>query len=148
MLCLLFQLGDAQCALDASEVAEVLTFVKLHPVHGAPPEIAGVFDYRGTHVVAVDACRLHLGRAATTRLSTRILVFDLSSEEGEQKLLGVIVERATEVLRIERENFNKPGRLGPVAETARGPAQLIELDRLVPAVVRERTLALATELHA
>ncbi|MBI3876533.1 MAG: chemotaxis protein CheW [Verrucomicrobia bacterium] len=148
MLCLLFQLGDALCALDANQLAEVLTFVKLRPIDGAPPGIAGVFDYRGAQVVVADACRLHLGCPAKTRLSTRILVFEHPTRAGEQKLIGVIVERATEALPLERENFKKPGRFGPIAETARGPVQFIELDRLVPDEVCEQALALATGVHA
>lgn len=55
---LVFWLGDECCALELTAVAEVLPFRGLTPVPGAPPELLGVVNLRGTIRPVLDLCRV------------------------------------------------------------------------------------------
>jgi len=142
MLCLLFQLGDALCAVEAARIVEVLPLVHMRPLPSSIPEVAGVLNHRGQPVPVVDLCRVHLGRAARSRLSTRILLFDPSPESSPTRLLGMIAERATEAAAFEPGDFDQPSPLGRTGHTSRGTVQWVDLDRLVPAETRASALAL------
>lgn len=134
----LFRLGDDLCALDAREVVEILPLVKTRPLPRAPAGIAGLIDYRGTVLPVVDVSLLALGRPHAEFLSTRIVVVHYASG----RLLGVIVEHATEMFRCAPDDFVPSGvtsdgarYLGPVKTDARGMIQRIEVAALLtPAV--------------
>ena len=74
MLFLLFQLGNDRYVLEASRVVEVVPLLELKQLPRAPKGVAGIFKYRGRPVPAVDLCALTLGRPASERLSTRIII--------------------------------------------------------------------------
>lgn len=144
MLFLLFQLGNDRYALEASRVVEVLPLVELKGLPQSPPGVAGVFNYRGQPVPAMDLCTLTLQRPAQECLSTRIIVVRCPGAEGQSHLLGLIAEQATETLRRNRQDFVNAGLklegapyLGPVAVDAQGMIQWIHEDRLLPDPVRE-----------
>ena len=144
MLFLLFQLGNDRYALEAGRVVEVLPLVELKGLPQTPPGVAGVFNYRGQPVPAVDLCALTLQRPAQECLSTRIIVVRCPGAKGQSHLLGLIAEQATETLRRNRQDFVNAGLkvdsapyLGPVLLDMRGMIQWIHEDRLLPAHVRE-----------
>ena len=70
MLYLLFQIGKDRYAIEARHAVEVLPFVDLEKIPQAlsapsapsqrPRGVAGIFNYRGQPVVAVDLCELTL----------------------------------------------------------------------------------------
>lgn len=141
MLFLLFQLDRHRYALDAREVAEVLPLVSLMPIPQAPPGVAGIFNYRGTPVPAIDLSVLMLGRPALARLHTRIILVNYPGDDGAAHLLGLIAERATETQHREPKEFVASGVTvpyrGAVATDARGLTQWIAVEQLLPAAVRE-----------
>src|SRR3954468_8454666 len=104
MLFLLFELGPDRYALDAREVAEVLPLVTIKHIPQAPAAVVGIFNYRGTPVPVVDVSQLALGRPAERRLSTRIVLVH-HEDDGERRLLGLIVERVTQTVRREESDF-------------------------------------------
>jgi chemotaxis-related protein WspB len=140
MLFLLFELGTERYALDVGRVVEVLPLVHIKEIPQGPLEVAGVFNYRGQPVPAIDLNRLTLGRPAALRFSTRIILVHYPSANGEQHLLGLIAEKVTETTRREPTDFVTSGvtnerapYLGPVATTARGLVQWINVGKLLPA---------------
>lgn len=142
MLFLLFQLGEDRYALDAGQIAEVLPLVSVKQIPQSPPAVSGVFNYRGAPVPLIDLSQLALGRPAQSRLTTRIIVVNYSDGAGENRLLGLIVEKATETVRREAADFVASGvssdeaaYLGPVASDARGLIQWIDVQQLLPASV-------------
>jgi len=152
MLFLLFQLGKEYYALEADQVREVLPLVGMKSIPHAPSGVAGVFNYRGLPVPAIDLCELTLGRQARKRLSTRIILVNYTGGNGESHLLGLIAERVTETLRRETNDFAASGiandaapYLGPVTADARGFIQWIKVDQLLPATVRELLFKQAVE---
>ena len=155
MLFILFQLGRDRYALDAAQVAEVLPLVQVKKIPHAPAGVAGVFTYRGAPVPVLDLSQLALGRAARSRLSTRVLLVNYPDASGAKRLLGLIAENATETLRREPADFVASGvkadvapYLGPVATDPRGLIQWIAVDKLLPETVREALFQQVTEATA
>ena len=138
MLVLLFELGTDRYALDTSRVIEVLPLVNLRRLPDAPEGMAGVFDFRGMPVPAIDLVQLTLGRPAEPRLSTRIIVVSTPPEAGALRMFGIIAERATTAARRNADEFvwvriddDRSRYLGPVATDERGLLQLIDLRQLL-----------------
>ena len=144
MLFLLFQLGADRYALEANRVVEVVPLLELKRLPHAPKGVAGVFNYRGRPVPAVDLSELMLGQPSSERLSTRIIVVKHPDAAGQDHLLGLIAEHATETLRADPLSFVDSGvrlgeapYLGPMLMDARGPVQLLHEQRLIPETVRQ-----------
>ena len=144
MLLLLFHLGGDRFALDARQIAEVLPLVAVTRIPLAPPGVAGLFNYRGTPVPAIDLSQLTVGRPAPPRLSTRLVVVHYPDDDGNTRLLGLIAEKATETVRRERADFVDSGvtshqapHLGPVASDDLGSIHWIDLQKLLPESVRD-----------
>lgn len=137
MLLLTFRIGNDLFALEARRAVEVLPLVALKRVPEAPRGVAGIFNYRGEPVLAVDLCELMLGRPARHSLSTRIIVVNLgATDSGPRRLLGLVAERATEILRFEARESAPPAPaegapyLGPILMDARGMIQLLRPEHL------------------
>ena len=143
MLFLLFQLGSERYALDASRVVEVVPLLCLQRLPQAPPGVAGVFNYRGQPVPAVDLSQLTMGEPAQECLSTRIIIVNYPDREGRPHLLGLIAEHATETFRAEASDFIEHGMkvgapyLGPVFVGPKGPIQWVREQRLLSEPVRD-----------
>ncbi|MDB6155772.1 MAG: cheW-like domain protein [Chthoniobacteraceae bacterium] len=144
MLFLLFHLGPDCYALEAGQVAEVVPFLSIKQIPLAAAGVAGMLNYRGDIVPVIDLSALTLGRPAAVRLSTRIILVNYPDSHGGTRLLGLIAEKVTETVRLERSDFADPGianraapYLGAVATTARGMIQWIEAAKLLPESVRE-----------
>jgi chemotaxis-related protein WspB len=144
MLFLLFQLGKERYALQASRVVEVVPLLELKPLPQAPKGVAGIFNYRGRPVPAVDLCALTLGQPASSRFSTRIILVNYPDNRGTSHLLGLIAERATEMLRKDVNDFVDSGvrlsqapYLGPILMDDKNHIQWIYEQRLLPEPVRD-----------
>lgn len=139
MLFLLLHLDNDCYALDASQVVEILPLVKIKEMHRSHQGVVGTINYHGTFVAIVDISEMVLGRRAPSRLSTRILLLRCSREDGQTCLIGLVAEKATEIMRCELADFVSPGitnveapYLGAIATRPRGPVQRIELSKLLP----------------
>ena len=144
MLFLLFQLGQDRYAIEAQQAVEVVPLLDLKRLPHSPNGVAGIFNYRGRPVPAIDLCALTLGRPSREQISTRIIILRHEDSKGRLQLIGVIAERATELLRKEGRDALKPitdssraGFLGPVMMDDRGFLQLVRPDSLLTAPVRE-----------
>ena len=144
MLFLLFQLGKERYALQASRVVEVVPLLELKQLPQAPKGVAGIFNYHGRPVPAVDLCALTLGQPASERFSTRIIIVNYPDDRGTSNLLGLIAEHATEMLSKEPNEFLDSGvklseapYLGPILMDNQHPVQWIYEQRLLPERVRD-----------
>jgi chemotaxis-related protein WspB len=143
MLFLLFQLGKDRYALEASRVVEVVPLLEMKQLPQAPNGVAGVFNYRGRPVPAVDLSALTLGQPAGERFSTRIIIVNYPDDTGTNRLLGLIAEYATETLCKDAKDFVDSGvklgqapYLGPILMQDPSPIQWIYEQRLLPEPVR------------
>ncbi len=144
MLFLLFQIGPDRYALDARKVVQVLPLVGIKRLPQAPKGVAGVFVFQGKPVPAVDLSELTIGQRAGNLLSTRIILINYSRPGGHDHLLGLIAEKATDVLRKEPQDFVNSGinmkaapYLGPVLRDPKGPIQWFYEQQLLSAPVQQ-----------
>jgi chemotaxis-related protein WspB len=136
MLFLTFRVGDETYALDTADICEILPLLRVTRVPHAPSVIAGLVNYRGRSVPVVDLRELILGEPARAHISTRLILV-----RHGQHLLGLIAERATEMMRREPASFadtglaNETARyLGPVTHEGGRLIRRFEVQRLPPAV--------------
>lgn len=143
MLFVLFQLGQDRYAIEAQHVVEVVPFVALKRLRQVPFGVAGVFNYRGRPVPALDLAELTLGQPASERLSTRIIVIRCQGSDRAGHFLGLIAEHATGLLRRDPGDFVEPTgnrrrvpSLGPILMDQQPPVQWIQEQRLLSESVR------------
>ena len=148
MLYLLFQLGQNRYALETSRIVEVVPLLAIQQLPQAPSGVAGIFNYRGRPVPAVDLGLVTLGKPASERLSTRIIIVNYSDDSGTNHLLGLVAERVTELIRRDAKDFVDSGvklsaapYLGPVLMDGSSAIQLIYEHLLLPQPVRQRLFA-------
>jgi len=144
MLFLLFQLGKDRYALEAARVVEVVPLLELKKIPQAPNGFAGIFNYRGRPVPAIDLCQMTQGHPAAERLSTRIIVVNCSDARGGQRLVGLIAEQATETVRKDPKDFVEAGfkfgaapYLGPILLDPKGAIQWVHEQHLLSEQLRE-----------
>ena len=141
MLLLLFHLDRHRYVLDVREVIEVLPLIELMPIPQAPQALAGMFNYRGALVPAIDLAQVVLGRPAHHRLHTRIILAQYTDDSGTSQHLGLIAEKATETLRLEPTDFRASGvsvpHFGAVASDQEGFTQRISVSELLSASMRQ-----------
>lgn len=144
-LFLLFRVGQERYALEAADIAEVLPRLRLKPIAQTPHWVVGVFAHRGVIVPVIDLSALTFGQPAQVRTSTRlVLVHYRPDAERSGKLLGLILEQATDTLRCAPGEFKEYGMdnrqaryLGPVREDAHGLLQWVRVQDLLSDPVRE-----------
>jgi len=111
MLFLIFQIGNDRYALETSQVAVVLPPAPCKQVPDAPPWVRGIFSYDGRNVPVLDVSMLAIGKPAAERLSTRLVLTHYMPAGQAPQLLGLIVEKATDTLRCDAEDFIASGLL-------------------------------------
>lgn len=144
MLFLVFELDRDRYALDAADIVEVQTLTATKAIPGAPAWVAGVIERHGEPVPVIDLAQLALGRPSQYWRSTRLVFVhyrdtrDRDDADTPPRLLGLIVERATQTRRIEREHFADSGIatpharwLGPVASDESGLIQWIDVQQML-----------------
>lgn len=95
MLVLMCRAGEHRFAINAIDVAEVVPFVELTAVPGAPDWMAGVFAYRGRVLSVLDLVHAAVGMRCPTRWSSRIVIVRWPGRSDQ--LLGVLAEQVTSV---------------------------------------------------
>lgn len=141
-LFLLFNLQHDRYALSVHEVVEVLPLRRLKALPEAPPWLAGVFEHRGALVPVIDLLLRASGKPAAALASTRLV---LVQYRPAASVLGLILEKATDTLRLPNAGFSDSGvavadalYLGPLQESPLGLIQRIEVAGLLPADVAAR----------
>ena len=153
MLYMLFQLGGDRYALAAERIAEVLPMLQLKGLPGAAPGVLGLCNYHGRPVPVLDLSLLAGGQPAPRHWGTRLLLVRYPADGGRSEhLLGLVAEQATELLRLDDAAFVDCGvrdggtrDLGPVASTAAGLVQRVDVTTLLPPGLRARLFASAAE---
>lgn len=157
MLFLVFKLGNERYALQARNVVEVLPLLSLKRLPHPPKGVVGLIDYHGRPVPALDVSGLTLGKPACERLSTRVILVACSFH-GQSRLLGLIAEHVTELVRKNEAEFESTAVslrtapfLGPVMLDENGTVQLLLEQHLLPSAVQEqlfdKSLGLPSELR-
>ncbi|MGU7783038.1 chemotaxis protein CheW [Burkholderia sp. PU8-34] len=162
-LFLLFDLDGERYVLDAAGIDAVLPLATTKAVPGAPAWIAGLLMCGDVPVPVIDVPMLALGRPAQALRSTRLVmvryrangvngvngvncvncVNGANGAEAGERVLGLIVERATQTMRIDRGAFRttvvatpRTRWLGPIANTPDGIVQQVSVCDMIDAVAR------------
>jgi chemotaxis-related protein WspB len=140
MLGLVFQVGPDRVAVDVRRVREVVPRVRLTPVQGAPPWIAGAFVYHGRVVPVVDLHALVGAGECPPHLSSRIIVFQYPRDDQEA-LIGALATQVAEIREIDPTAAQPiPGpagrpSFGPALANGEGILRLFDTDRMLAQVV-------------
>ena len=139
MLFIVFKAGNANYALEARQVIEVVPLVTLRACPNAPAYIAGLANYRGTGVPIVDLGRLVGDAPCAVYLSTRIILTPYAGEGDQQRVIGLLAETVTNTVEREETDFGQnnvaaPGTpgLGKLAVSGTGFIQRIVVAQLMP----------------
>jgi chemotaxis-related protein WspB len=148
MLYLLCRIGADRYAVAAPRIVEVLPVVQLKRLPGAVPGVAGLCNVHGRVVPVVDLSLLATGRPAPAQWGTRLLL--VPGPGGADRLLGLLVEEATELRRLDDAAFADSGVrhdgapwLGPVATVDGGMVQRVEPAALLPPAILDALFASA-----
>ncbi len=119
----LCKVADTEYVLPAADVLQMESFVGATKVPGAAAQVAGLVQIRGRVVPVVDL-RVVFGLASISpTLDSRVVVMKTA-----ERVVGLLVDSAREVLKIRGEDFHPP------------PAVLVQqTDGLVKAVAQVGT---------
>ncbi|NOX81042.1 MAG: chemotaxis protein CheW [Deltaproteobacteria bacterium] len=111
MLLLLFETSDGRYALDSRDVVEIIPLVIPKKITAAPAYVAGIINYRGEPVPVFDLCALADGTPCKHLYSTRIILVRYPLAAGRKKLVGLIAERVTDVIKSGHTDLGSSGIL-------------------------------------
>lgn len=139
VLHVVFKVDGAEYVLPASDVLQMESFSGATPVPGSAAHVAGLVQVRGRVIPVVDA-RMRFGLPPVERsLDTRVVVGQLGT-----RTVGLLVDSAREVLKLDPEKFQPPpplvveGSKGFVKAVAQvGPRLVMLID--FPRVIGEET---------
>ncbi|MGD0397950.1 MAG: chemotaxis protein CheW [Syntrophobacteraceae bacterium] len=108
---LTFKLEDEVFALEIAKVREVLDFTLIAKVPQTPEFMLGVINLRGTVVPVVDM-RLKFAMTRTeTTVHTCIIIVEIEID-GENTVLGALVDSVQEVMDLDPEQIEPAPRIG------------------------------------
>lgn len=140
MQLLTFTAGGQTYAIEAGSVVEVLPAVPVRPLPALPDYLLGVVAYRGGMIPVVDVPRRLAGEPARQRLSTRLVVVDVSGGGGTASRLGLVVENMVATLRADDAETVFPTMhlenapyLGKILRLRGQAIQMLLVEQLLPA---------------
>lgn len=98
-----FRVGQQSFGVPISVVHEIVRVPEITAVPDSPDFVEGVINLRGRIVPVVDLRKRFGEKAITRNKKNRILV-----SESEGKLVGLIVDAASEVLKISETEIDPP----------------------------------------
>ena len=102
-----FRIGGEEYAIDIMRIKEIIHPLKITKVPKSPPFIEGVVELRGQILPVVDLRkRFELATLETTR-ATKYIIVSL-----ERRIIGLVVDAVSEVLRVPRKDIKPPPELG------------------------------------
>jgi len=130
-----FRIGNADYAVAASQVLHLESYEAATPVPGAPPYVAGLVQSRGRLVPVVDL-RERFGLPQSEHaLDRRIIV-----AQAGNRVAGLLVDSAREVIQIDDATFTKPpeiiddqatGFVKGVATVGKRMFMLVDVPRII-----------------
>ncbi len=113
---LTFKLQDEVFGVDVAQVREILDYIKVTKVPQTPEFMCGVINLRGNVVPVVDM-RLKFGLQKTeTTVNTCIVVVEVDLE-GENTVLGALVDSVQEVFELDPKDVEPAPKIGTKLKT-------------------------------
>ncbi|ESZ53830.1 chew domain protein [Mesorhizobium sp. L103C131B0] len=140
-------MGPDRYLIDVHKIEEVLPYIDVKVLPGAPNGVVGLVSYNGIPIPLIDVTLLALGRPSERLLSTRIVVTRYPADDGERRLLGLIAERVTDTIERDPSDFapfglepGTPPYLGPVASDGLEIIQWVKVEALLSEEIRTALL--------
>jgi len=108
-----FRIGNETYGVRIASVREIVRVPEITVVPNAPDVIEGVINLRGKIIPVMDLRKRFGSPATQADKKNRILVVEL-----ENKLLGLIVSSASEVLKIPPSEIESPGTVFAEGESS------------------------------
>ena len=105
------RLGRETLGLPISYVREIVRVPEITPVPNAPQFIKGVINLRGRIIAVMDLCRRFGDDSRPIDKKSRIVVVEM-----DDRLVGLLVSSASEVLRISPSDIEAPQNVFPHEE--------------------------------
>lgn len=108
---LMFFLNNEYYGIPIGIVNEVIEVMKTTPIHCAPEFIKGVINLRGKIIPIMDLrLKFNMQERAYDEL-TCIIIFSIPLN-GQNRFMGIIVDKVAEVVNISQENIELPPQYG------------------------------------
>lgn len=111
--CIAFRVADECYAIELVVVKEVISPPPFVPVPGAPAEVLGVINLRGSVVTVINSRRVLSLEGVPAGPQARVLVID---EEGQD--VGVLVDSVDDILRVDVDTLDPVPAEGAGATTS------------------------------
>lgn len=108
---LTFMLGSEMFAIGILSIKEIIEYGRLTEVPRMPEFIRGVINLRGAVVPVIDLGTRFGKEATAVGRRTCIVIIELE-HEGEQQVIGVMVDAVNEVLEIPAAEIEPPPSFG------------------------------------
>jgi purine-binding chemotaxis protein CheW len=108
---LTFQLDEEVFAIDVANVREILEYNSVTRVPRSPEYMRGVINLRGS-VVPVFDMRLKFGMTGTQKTINTCTVVVEVSYEGEDVIIGALVDSVQEVFELEADQIEPAPKIG------------------------------------
>jgi purine-binding chemotaxis protein CheW len=113
---LTFHLGREEFGIQVMHVREIMGVQDITAVPGTPPHLRGVINLRGKIIPVVDL-RLKLSFPEAPFTQTTCIVVVQVEQDGEQAMIGLIVDGVSEVLNLNGADIEDPPDFGEGIET-------------------------------
>ena len=131
---LVWRAGSVRCAAPVEQLREILLAVPVTVLPGAPVEVRGVANVRGTLVTVVDGRRL-LGEPSDRTPAATVLV------QHGGRIVGLAVDDVEDLVEVSDGALaprGQPGQTGWEIQLPDGPpARLLDLDQLLDPLFRD-----------
>ncbi len=107
-----FNLGGEDYGVDILRVQEIRGWEELRPLPDTPEYIKGVLDLRGTIVPIIDLrIRMNM-KTVEYHPTTVIIVLSVHRQDGENQLVGAVVDAVSDVLDVKENEIRKAPEIG------------------------------------
>ena len=113
-----FTVGGEAYALDIMRIKEIINPLPITRVPKSPPFIEGVIELRGAILPVVDMRKRFDQPPAAQDRATKYLIVAIEGVAGVRWIVGLIVDKVLEVMRIPRDDV-RPAPAIALDETAR-----------------------------
>lgn len=145
MLLLTLNIGSERYAIDARHIIEVIPLVKIEHVPRVDASIVGIFNYRGTPVPVIDLCIFFDNRKCRDSLGSRIIITQIKMPDESDKVIGLMAEQMTEVIKCNEKDFNSNGIqsgnarfLQKVYQCGNDILQIIDINKVIPESISQQ----------
>jgi len=105
-----FQLGDELYSINIMDVKEIVRVQEIRALPNAPSYVEGIFNLRGEIIPIINLHkRFHLKKTITSEEDELLSGFIII--EVEKMKLGVIIDRISRVVSVEKENIQPPPQM-------------------------------------